>query len=287
MRAVTVVVSLLAALVAAPGTSAAFPARFEHYVALGDSYAAGPGIPTQHGSPSGCGRSTASYPGQLARWLGVADFRDVTCGGATTAHMTQPQVVPGGANPPQLDALRSETDLVTLTVGGNDWGFSEIVTTCAQTGGADPTGDPCRRRYTAGGRDVLAERADAVAAKLGAVLDGVAERAPRATVIVVGYLRILPAGAGCWPRVPFAAGDNAYFDDAQRGLDESMARAARAAGARFVGAYRFSAGRDACGSPRERWVEPLQPVSNAAPIHPNERGMTVLSGLTWLAAFRR
>ncbi|GLZ42396.1 SGNH/GDSL hydrolase family protein [Actinokineospora sp. NBRC 105648] len=274
---------------AAPATAAEAPAAryehvaYQHYVALGDSYASGPGIPEQNGTPLGCGRSDHNYPGRLARWLRVVKFTDVSCAGATTANMAGPQVVQDGANPPQLEALRPETDLVTLTIGGNDIGFGEILGTCGQTGSTDPTGAPCREHYTSGGTDVLANRVAVAGKRVATVLAEIRTRSPRARVLVVGYLRILPTGAGCWPQVPFAAGDTEYFDRTERSLNEALAAVTRTAGARFVNPYLYSTTHDACQPDDRRWVEPLRPASPAAPIHPNEQGMTVVAGLTWLA----
>ncbi|SDD60810.1 SGNH/GDSL hydrolase family protein [Actinokineospora iranica] len=283
MRAAAMMSSLLVFLTAATPATAITPSvRFHHYVALGDSYASGPGIPDQGNEPAGCGRASRNYPGQLANWLRVPDFRDVTCGGATTAHMTAPQRVPGGENPPQFDALRQETDLVTITIGGNDVGFSQIMDACGRAGAADPTGSPCRAHFTASGSDVLAQRVEATGKRVRAVLAGVKERSPNAVVLVVGYLRILPPETGCWPQVPFAAGDNAYFDRVQESLNRTLAEVARSAGARFVTPYTYSLDRDSCQPPERRWVEPLRPAAPAQAVHPNENGMKIVAGLAWL-----
>src|SRR5690242_3722986 len=96
-----------------------------NYVALGDSYAAGPLIPAQNGSPAGCLRSDHNYPHLVAAADRAASFTDVSCQGATTGNMTQPQGVGLGTNPPQLNALSAGTTLVTLQIGGNDIGFSD------------------------------------------------------------------------------------------------------------------------------------------------------------------
>ncbi|MFC5290153.1 SGNH/GDSL hydrolase family protein [Actinokineospora guangxiensis] len=264
--------ALLLALTAAPASAA--PAR--HYVALGDSYASGPGIPAQTGHPAGCGRSTTNYPGILARWVRFTSVTDVTCGGATTEDMWAAQPVQGGSNPPQLDAVTRESTLVTLTIGGNDIGFGEILATCGRLGATDPTGSPCADFYG----DKLADRIDAVEEEVAAVLAEIHRRAPKAEVVLVGYLRILPARTGCWPAVPFAAGDTAFFDGTQRLLNETLARVAKAGEATFADPYPISTGHDACAAPQRRWVEPLRPASPAAPIHPNARGMAVTAAVT-------
>ncbi|WP_436492005.1 SGNH/GDSL hydrolase family protein [Actinokineospora sp. HUAS TT18] len=281
----TAIPASAAPVAAASVTSAAAVAKPAlDYVALGDSYAAGPGIPDQIGTPPGCGRSNHNYPAVLAQWLRTSSFVDVTCSGATTVHMRGPHQVPGGVNPPQLDALSRDTDLVTLTIGGNDIGFGEILARCGQEGATDPTGDPCRRYYTSSGRDVLADRVAAVVPKITQVLADIRARSPHARILVVGYLRILPPTVGCWPAVPFATGDTPYFDATERLLNETIDRTATAARARFVDPYAFSLGHDACQPPEARWVEPLRPAAPAYPIHPNATGMRLVAALTWLTA---
>ncbi|GGS26133.1 SGNH/GDSL hydrolase family protein [Actinokineospora fastidiosa] len=274
---IAVLLVTLFGLAAAPASAA--PAR--DYVALGDSYASGPGIPVQSG---GCGRSSHNYPSVLARWIRATTFTDASCGGATTRDMFSPQPISGGANPPQLDAVTRRATLVTLSIGGNDIGFGEILTTCGRLAAADPTGAPCKAHYTAGGEDVLAKRIEATAADVAAVLDEIHRRAPRAKVVLVGYLRILPDGPGCWPSVPFAAGDTAYFDATERLLNTTLARVAKENDALFADPYPASTGHDACAAPDTRWVEPLRPTSPAAPIHPNARGMAVTAAVTLVTA---
>lgn len=72
------------------------------YVALGDSYTAGPEIPDRTGTPAGCDRSDHNYPALVAARLGLAaaDFRDVSCSGATIADLTAPQSTDDGVNSP-------------------------------------------------------------------------------------------------------------------------------------------------------------------------------------------
>ena len=91
------------------------------YVALGDSFSAGPLVPDARSDPPGCFRSTNNYPAYLAGYLGVRSYRDVTCSGAQTRDLRRPQLMAfGQTTPPQLDALSTGTDLVTVGIGGND-----------------------------------------------------------------------------------------------------------------------------------------------------------------------
>src|SRR6266498_1038231 len=103
------------------------------YVALGDSYTAGPGIPQQVGDPPGCVRSDHNYPHLVAPALRLPALRDASCIGAGTADMTSPQNhdVGSSPNPAQFDRLDGNTRVVTLQIGGNDIGFSEIAYACA------------------------------------------------------------------------------------------------------------------------------------------------------------
>jgi lysophospholipase L1-like esterase len=241
------------------------------YVALGDSYTAGPLIPLQQPNPLGCLRSDHDYPSVIAAALGVSTFRDASCSGATTDNMTAPQNVTPGPNPPQFDRLDAQTQLVTVQIGGNDIGFGQIAATCAT---ASPTGTPCQDHYVVNGDDQLSDRIVATAPKVAAVLVGIHARSPSAEVVVVDYLAILPeTGSGCWPQVPFAPGDVPYLRAKEHQLNAMLAQQAVANGARFVDAYAFSIGHDACDPPCLRWVEPAAPSAPAAPLHPNAVGM--------------
>lgn len=287
----TTVVSLVLLLAAAatgtaqtPATGAMTVARAfagaHHYVALGDSFAAGPFIPVQRLDPLGCARSTRNYPALIAEDLHVAEFTDVTCSTATTKNMTVAQLVPLGVNPPQFDALGPDTDLVTVSIGGNDIGFSDIVLTCGRLSLTDPVGNPCQRFAGAGGSDLYAERIIDAAPKVAGVLRGIHDRAPKASVLLVGYLRILPPTRGCWPLVPIAAGDVAYLDGIQQQLTKMLATQAHDNGAVFVDAYTPSLGHDTCQPPAVKWVEGIIPTSPAFPVHPNARGMRAVADLS-------
>jgi lysophospholipase L1-like esterase len=258
--------SLAVALVlAAPAAAAP-----SNYAALGDSFTAGPLIPNQI-PPFGCLKSDHNYPHLAAPDLGPPVLRDVSCSGAKTTHMTQPQDVDPGPNPPQFDALDASTRLVTVGIGGNDIGFSEIIENCRSD---TPEGHPCQDRYVHDGRDEISERIQATAPKIAAVLQGIHARSPKARVFVVNYLPILPeSGDGCWPQVPVAREDVPYLRAKQQELNAMLATQAAANGAGLVDAYTAGIGHDACQLPLVRWVEPAVPANAAAPFHPNLFGM--------------
>src|SRR4051812_17963393 len=180
---------LLALLVAALLTAlSASAAQAGEYVALGDSYAAGPLIPAQL-PPFGCLKSSSNY-GRLANLTLQNTYRDATCSGAKTNHMTTAQGVTPGPNPPQFDSVSPTTTLVSVTIGGNDIGFSSIAQDCFSQ---NNTGTPCQDKYApAGGPDQISQRIADAAPKVAGVIQGIHTRSPNAKVLVVNYAAILP-----------------------------------------------------------------------------------------------
>ncbi len=266
-------------LLAAVAVAAVFAGAAEaapRYTALGDSFAAGPLIPNPL-APLGCLKSSNNYGRIAQRTLAFPEYADATCSGARTDHMTAPQnVSPGGPNPPQLNSLSADTRLVTLTIGGNDIGFSDLAQDCVSV---LPFGSPCRDRYTRGG-DQITARINATAPKVDAVLDGIRARSPGARVLVVNYSAIFPhSGNGCWPRMPVAPADVRWLREKHTQLNAMLASQAAANGATIVDVYGASVGRDACAGSGTRWVEPYIPGNAAAPLHPNQRGMQAMAAM--------
>jgi lysophospholipase L1-like esterase len=265
------VVSIAVLALAVPASAGA-----QEYVALGDSYAAGPLIPLQI-PPFGCLKSNNNYAHLTARDLGLT-LTDPSCSGAETEDMTNPQGVdPDGPNPPQFDSLSDTTNIVTVQIGGNDIGFSSIAEDCTST---SPEGTPCQDTYVVDGRDEISERIQATAPLVAAVLQGIHARSPGARVLLVNYAAILPdSGPGCWPQMPITEGDVPYVRAKEKELNAMLAAQAAANGAELIDWYTASIGRDACQPPVIRWVEPVVPVNAAAPIHPNLGGMMGASAL--------
>lgn len=267
LRVVAIVAVLFAGLAALASASTARA----NYVALGDSYAAGPLIPNPV-LPLGCLKSSNNYPRLAAPAIGQGAVRDATCSGAKTTHMTNPQnVSPDGPNPPQFNRLDANTQVVSLTIGGNDIGFSEIAQNCVTL---NPFGSPCRKRYVVNGVDEVSQRITATAPLLDGVLDGIRARSPLARVFVTNYPAIFPeTGFGCFPQMPIAFNDVGYLRAKQRELNAMIAAQAAGNGARLVDWAAASIGRDACKRSSVRWIEPIIPGNWAASIHPNRRGM--------------
>jgi lysophospholipase L1-like esterase len=238
------------------------------YVALGDSYSAASGVlPPDPEAPLVCLRSTGNYPHLIAAATG-ARLRDVTCGAAETGDFFTPQY-PGVA--PQLDALDPDTQLVTMTIGGNDSGvFIDSIARCGTAGLSTlGQGSPCKDRYGSTFEDTI--RTTTYPSLVNA-LRAVRADAPDAEVAILGYPWIVPATGGCFDRMPIAEGDIPYLRGIQATLNHAVRRAAAATGATYVNMNKVSDGHDACQPLGVRWVEPVLRGTNAVIVHPNALG---------------
>ena len=266
---------VVAAVIAASlvtGTPANAAAPTGRYVSLGDSYTSGPLIPSQ--VDLNCTRSNHNYPSLVTATIHSSSFTDVSCGGATTGDILNPGTGELGQGvPAQIGAVTAGTALVSVGIGGNDIGFTGIISTCAQASLSNPFGSPCKNQYTAGGTDQIRARITATAPKVAAVLAAIHQAAPSARVLVVGYTAILPdSGLGCWPVVPLAYGDVPYLRGIEKALNSMLAATAAANNATYVDVYAPSIGHDACKGSGTRWTEGLVPGTSAAPFHPNATG---------------
>jgi lysophospholipase L1-like esterase len=274
------VASLVAAVVLA--VPAAASAGTADYVALGDSYVAGPFIPPPI-PPWGCLKSGSNYAHLAALKLSIS-LADPSCSGAETGDMTASQGVSPQPNPPQFDSLQADTQDVTLGIGGNDIGFSSLAESCfSETPNA---GSPCHDKYVANGDDQISDRISATGLKVADVIQGIHSRSPNARVFVVNYPAIFPdTGPGCWPLLPVADGDAAWLRDKEKELNQMLANEAAAGGATLIDWYTASIGHDACKPPGIKWVEAAIPMSGVTPVHPNLAGMLAASDLV-VAAIR-
>ncbi|MCT2581915.1 SGNH/GDSL hydrolase family protein [Actinophytocola gossypii] len=264
-----VTATLTAALTVVTGSSVAVAAEPPlDYVALGDSYSAASGVlPPDPTAPLVCLRSNRNYPHVIAAETG-ARLTDVTCGAAETRHFTTAQY-PGVA--PQLDAVDADTDLVTMTIGGNDSGvFIGAILACGAAGVVTlGHGSPCADRYGSSFEDTV--RTTTYPALVSA-LRAVRDKAPDAEVAILGYPWILPETGGCFLRMPVARGDVPYLRSLQATLNDAVARAAAATGATYVDLAAASDGHDACQPLGVRWIEPVLLGTNPVVVHPNALG---------------
>jgi len=251
------------------------------YVALGDSYTAGPLINLSFETsqvPVGCAQSRASYPYLVAAALHATSLHDVSCSGATTGNFTQPQgVLPNGVNPPEFDALSPKTSLVTIGMGGNDVDLVGLALDCVNLVpipvSSPPLGASCAARDTSGGVDRYGQAIEAFGPKFGADLREVHRLAPNAKVFVVGYPDVLPmSGDGCWPYVPLLPADMQYVRDKVEQLNAVEEAESKANGATFVDTWTSSIGHDACEPIGTAWVNAVVVVPSSFPLHPNAMG---------------
>lgn len=238
------------------------------YVALGSSMAAGPGIrPRAAGAPFAAGRSAHNYPHLVADRLGL-DLVDVTYSGATTANvLTESQ---RGA-PPQIDALDGTEDLVTVTIGGNDVGYVQFLFAAGLPRLARKLpllGGALRAQLDPAARDrALAEVAESLE-EVGRTLRA---RAPRAKVLFVDYLTLLPPPGTAAP--PLVEADVATGRHIAATLERLTAEAADATGCGLVRVAELSCAHHAWSA--EPWTTKfgLPLPGRPAPLHPNAAGM--------------
>ncbi len=285
MTAVTSVAAAVCVLGAsvwlAPGSAVAISRGVpvsRTYVALGDSYTSGPGLPAQLDSatspsaPGVCARSAENYPTLVAKDLGYS-LDDVSCLGATTEDLFESQ---GPGIAPQLSALTRSTALVSLSIGGNDLGFTSIATNCAAVTpwGATKVGWSCATHYMSHGVNELDATIRQVGEKVTNALSAIKSRSPHARVFVVGYPDIVPSvGSGCWPKLPFSAVDITFVRGVEATLNTTLAQAAVRAGDTYANVAAPSAAHDACTAVDSRWVEPIAPLHGGFPLHPSTVGM--------------
>jgi lysophospholipase L1-like esterase len=289
-RTITVLTTAVVAVVV--GTVTALPAAAKNsppnanphsiktspYVALGDSYSSAAGVqPFVPGSPPACSRSLLNYPHDIAAATGAESFTDVTCSGARTSDFFTSQ---SAGVPPQLEAVTKNTKLVTMTIGGNDGGaFSGILQACVAASARSPFGNPCQQTYGTTFNDIVAGQ---TYPNLVKALTAVHKKAPSATVVILGYPRVLPDTGvlACYPSMPIAMGDVPYVVDWAETLNSAVEKAAVETGSRFIDMSTSSLGHDACQLPGTRWIEPLSNPINAFPVHPNATGEAAMAEQT-------
>ena len=214
-----------------------------------------------------CLRSTSNYPHVIAAKTKAA-LTDVTCGGADTGDYFTSQY---DGVPPQLDALTKSTQLVTMTIGGNDQGV--FINTILQCGTAGLTtagqGSPCKDQYGSSFSDTIRQKTYPAMVK---ALKAVHAKSPKARVAIIGYPWIMPKTVGCFDKMPIANGDVPYVRGIQTTLNDAVRRAAAATNSTYVNLNTVSEGHDACKAIGVRWVEPVLQGTNPVIVHPNALG---------------
>jgi lysophospholipase L1-like esterase len=242
-----------AALLTTPGVA---QAAAPDYVALGDSYASGVGTRTYIPSSGTCQRSLQSYPYVDAARIG-ANLTSVACSGARVADVTNKQLAP----------LNSGIDFVTVQVGGNDAGFSSVITECAQ---------PAWMSNCDGAINTAqATINNTLPTRLNGLYASIRSRATTAKVTVVGYPRLFN-GIDCNAGTFFSSAEMTRLNQTADLLNSKLSAAASAKGFSFVNPTSVYIGHAVCGSPE--WINGLSnPISES--YHPKGTGQTAYANL--------
>jgi lysophospholipase L1-like esterase len=219
------------------------------YVALGDSYSSGVGTRTYISDGTSCQRSVYAFPSLIAAAKGYTlNFR--ACSGAKVSDVTSNQ----------LSALGTGTSYVTISVGGNDAGFTHVITTCAEPAWLSDCGGAVKKAqaYITG----------TLPGSLSTLYASIRAKAPNAKVVVVGYPRLFN-GEDCNALTWFSPTDESQLNATADLLDKTLAAAASAKGFAFADPRSAFTGHAVCDS--TEWLNGLSnPVSES--YHPNRTG---------------
>ena len=235
--------ALATALGAAPAGAAG------SYVALGDSYSSGTGTRTYIDDGTSCQRSVYAYPSLIAASKQLTlNFR--ACSGATVADVRNTQ----------LGALSASTTKVTISVGGNDAGFADVLTECAQPGWmSDCNGAIDDAQYVI---------TNLLPARLSGLYASIRSKAPNAKVVVVGYPRIF-MGEDCNALTWFSPSEESRLNFTADLLNSRTSAQAKAQGYTFANPTSRFTGHAVCDD--VEWLNGLSnPVSES--YHPNRAG---------------
>ena len=251
-RVATVLAGVLG-LVAVPSTAGASPAAgVGDYAALGDSYSSGVGTGVYDPASGTCARSPLSYPPQWVVEHQPASFEFVACSGATTADVLGNQI----------SALRPGTDLVTITIGGNDAGFGPVLQTCT-TAASDGTCFAAVDAAESFEQSVLRDRLARTYATMG-------KAAPHAQVVVLGYPRLFELTPSCAdPQVPNLARRTKLNEGADV-LDGVIQSVSQQFGFYFGDVRGQFAGHAVCSA--DPWINGPSVPTVIGPYHPNQTG---------------
>ncbi len=241
----------------------------ERLLALGDSFSSGQGAgsydPGTNGGGNTCFRSPRAWPQELATRLHLVALPSLACSGAVIHDVTTGQ----------LGRISGDPGVVTISIGGNDVGFANVIKSCL-------LGDCVAKYHRPSGDRLEAEIAD-VAGRLPSFYRSIRDAAPRARVVVLGYPRLFPSredwrSAGdCLMRRQISGDEVEYLNALTPALNAAIAGAAKDAGVDFVDATEAFNGRELLCSGetfRETYLRPLQDRLSLVPasFHPNAAG---------------
>ncbi|MFF7850154.1 SGNH/GDSL hydrolase family protein [Streptomyces sp. NPDC090109] len=244
---------LLGAVLALTGAGAAQAAESAalDYVALGDSYSSGVGAGSYDGASGSCKRSTKAYPVLWKNANAPSSFAFTACSGARTGDVT--------AN--QLGPLSAATDLVSLTIGGNDAGFADVMTTCVLQ-----SESTCVNRVN----QAKAYVDSTLPGKLDSVYGAIRSKAPNARVIVLGYPRFYQLNGTCVAGL--SEGERRAINGASDHLNAAVAKRAADHGYTFVSVVSAFTGHEICSG--SAWLHSVNWLNIGESYHPTAAGQS-------------
>jgi lysophospholipase L1-like esterase len=242
--------TLLTLVIASPAhaSPAQAAASTVDYVALGDSYSSGVGAPGQSGL---CLRGSSGYPALWARQNDPASYRNVACGGAVTSDVRSFQV----------PYLSTKTDLVSITIGGNDAGFAPAVISCTiGTDAACAAVVQTARTYITG----------TLPGALDATYQAIRRKAPNAHVVVLGYPRLFDVSSAYCGIGGMSLAKRRVLNAGADDLAGIIKDRAQAAGFTFADVRSRFDGHGVCSS--TPWINGLTILPPTDSFHPNAAG---------------
>ncbi|MGA5798549.1 SGNH/GDSL hydrolase family protein [Streptomyces cellulosae] len=246
----TLVLAVTAALTGATAAHASSQAAPGPYVALGDSYSSGVGAGSYISSSGDCKRSTKAYPYLWAAANSPSSFSFTACSGARTG-----DVLSG-----QLGPLSASTALVSISIGGNDAGFSDVMTTCALQSDSS-----CLSRIATARAFVDST----LPGRLDGVYTAIRDRAPNARVVVLGYPRFYRLGTTC---IGLSETKRKAINDAADHLNNVTAARARAYGYTFGDVRTTFTGHELCSG--DAWLHSVDWLNIGNSYHPKAAGQS-------------
>jgi hypothetical protein len=246
LLAFSFVVVLLTAFVAAPAYAVAPPG----YAALGDSYSSGLGAGSSYGGGS-CELSSGSFPALWSAAHATVPFKQLACAGATTADVAGTQA----------NDIPPNTGLVSVTAGGNDVGFSTIMTTCALWGTS-----ACVSAVNAG-EDVARNKLPAL---LDTAYNAIRANALNANVVVLSYPQFYQLNV--FFCIGLSSVSRAKIDEGISIVDKSIQAAASRHRFTFADVQRAFVGHQLCSG--DKWLHAVDLADIQESYHPTAAGQS-------------
>jgi len=244
---VRVVGALAVAVLLAASLTGAGSAAGTTYAALGDSYSSGVGT-NSYSLDSACKRGVYAYPYLWAQKHTGTALSFVACSGAKTSDVLSTQI----------QAVTSATTLVTMTIGGNDIGFANLIYQCTLSNCATAL-------------DTTRANLDTT---LGAAIDRVyttvkSRAAVGARIVVLGYPRVF-SGASCFGSLGISSTEETKANQLSDALDQLLAAHAATDGVTYRSAISPFTGHAVCSS--SAWLNGLNLFNTGESYHPNRTG---------------